>query len=148
MRTSAAGSRPHDPGFTLVELLVVIAIVALATAGVSLALRDTRADALEREAVRLAALLEAGRAQSRMSGVPVRWSGGAAGFRFDGLDAAPRPGRWLDTGTAVVGEAVLLLGPEPLISPQQVVLVSRELPGQAVRVATDGLHPFTVQRVQ
>ena len=39
MRTSAAGiSRPS--GFTLLELLVVVAIMALATAGVSLALRD------------------------------------------------------------------------------------------------------------
>ncbi|EER57631.1 general secretion pathway protein H, partial [Acidovorax delafieldii 2AN] len=45
-------------GFTLLELLVVISIMALATAGVSLALRDSGQTQLEREAARLAALLE------------------------------------------------------------------------------------------
>jgi general secretion pathway protein H len=57
-------------GFTLLELMVVVAIVALATAGVSLALRDSDATQLEREALRLSALLESARAQSRTSGVP------------------------------------------------------------------------------
>ena len=60
-------------GFTLLELLVVISIMALATAGVGLALRDGGQQALEREGERLAVLLESARAQSRASGVPVRW---------------------------------------------------------------------------
>ncbi|HRN65296.1 MAG TPA: prepilin-type N-terminal cleavage/methylation domain-containing protein, partial [Alicycliphilus sp.] len=60
-------------GFTLLELLVVIAIIALATAGVGLALRDSGATALQREGERLAALLESARAQSRASGAAVRW---------------------------------------------------------------------------
>jgi general secretion pathway protein H len=53
---------------TLLELMVVIAIMGLATAGVSLAMRDTAGEQLSREAERLAALLEAGRAASRASG--------------------------------------------------------------------------------
>ena len=45
-------------GFTLLELLVVISIVALATAGVGLAMRDSGQALLERDAARLAALLD------------------------------------------------------------------------------------------
>lgn len=86
MPTSAAGSR-RTGGFTLLELIVVIAIIAIATASVSFAMRDTNAARLDREADRLAALLESARAQSRASGVAVRWrivEGGS--FVFDGLD--------------------------------------------------------------
>ena len=59
-------------GFTLLELLVVISIMAIATAGVGLALRDSGQTQLEREGERLAALLDSARARSRASGVPVR----------------------------------------------------------------------------
>lgn len=132
-------------GFTLLELLVVISIMALATAGVSLALRDSGQTLLERDAMRLAAVLEAGRAQSRASGAPVVWRADASGFRMEGLPQPTTPGRWLDTGTRVRGPAVLRLGPEPLIGPQQVVLEHQSRPGQALRVATDGLRPFAVE---
>ena len=49
----------------MLELLVVISIMALATAGIALSLRDNGQTQLEREAARLAALLESGRAPSR-----------------------------------------------------------------------------------
>ncbi|MBC7216440.1 MAG: prepilin-type N-terminal cleavage/methylation domain-containing protein [Burkholderiaceae bacterium] len=134
-------------GFTLLELLVVIAIMALATAGVSLSLRDGGQAQLEREAERLAALLEAGRAQSRASGVPVRWRVLAqGGFRFEGLpQGSSLPQQWLDARTTALGADILLLGPEPLIAPQQVVLTRADLTGPALRVTTDGLHPFHVE---
>ena len=134
-------------GFTLLELLVVIAIMALATAGVSLSLRDSGQAQLEREAERLAALLEAGRAQSRASGVPVRWRVLAqGGFRFEGLpQGSSLPQQWLDARTMVLGADSLLLGPEPLIAPQQVVLARADRVGPALRVTTDGLHPFHVE---
>jgi general secretion pathway protein H len=149
MRTSAPGSErapaPAGGGFTLIELLVVIAIIAIATAGVSLALRDSQATQLEREAQRMAALFESARAQSRSSGVPVRWSTTAEGFRFDGVAPGALPERWLSDTTQVLGTTTLQLGPEPIIGRQEIVLGSTAAPGRSLRVATDGLRPFAVQ---
>ena len=156
MPTSAAGSScphpavgpppggRHGRGFTLIELLVVIAIIAIASAGVSFALRASGAPQLEREAQRLAALLESARAQSRSTGVPVRWSPTEGGFRFDGVPDNLLPQRWLDETTQVRGSVTLQLGPEPIIGRQEVVLESTALPGRSLRVATDGLRPFTI----
>ena len=132
-------------GFTLLELLVVISIMALATAGVSMAIRDNGQTVLEREAARLAALLESGRGQSRSTGAPVRWRATEQGFKFEGLPATALPSQWMDPGVTVRGTAVLLLGPEPLIGPQQVVITHQNYPDRALRVVTDGLRPFTVE---
>ena len=135
-------------GFTLLELLVVVSIMALATAGVGLAMRDSGETLLEREAARLAALLEAGRAQSRASGMPVRWRATPGGFRFDGLPPDKLPSQWLNPATLVLGPASLVLGPEPLIGRQQVVLSRQDHPEHTLRVGTDGLRPFTVEPPQ
>lgn len=154
MRILAAGSKHRRRarglgGFTLLELLVVLSIMALATVGVGLSMRDGTQAQLEREAERLAALLESARAQSRASGVPVRWLALPEGFRFDGLPSQhPLPTRWLDPSTGVRGPGTLLLGPEPLIGPQQVILTQSGHPEHALRVATDGLRPFTVSSAE
>jgi len=123
---------------------MVVAIIAIATAGVSLALRDSRAALLDREAQRLAALLESARAQSRSSGAPVRWRADGNGFRFEGLAPGALPNQWLAPGTHAQGPAVLVLGPEPIIGPQEVVIVSDDAPDRAVRIVTDGLRPFAI----
>ncbi len=132
-------------GFTLLELLLVVAIIAVASAGVSFALRDSGQTQLEREALRLAALLESGRSRSLTSGVPVRWRSTASGFVFDGLPAGTLPDVWLAQDIATQGAASLLLGPEPIIEPQSVTLVSTSQPGRSVSVSTDGVRPFSVQ---
>ena len=150
MPTSAPGSsagrlaRRLAAGFTLLELRVVVSIIAIASAGVSFALRDAAGSALDKEAQRLAALLESARARSRLTGQPVRWVAGESGFRFDGLPPDTLPAQWLSPGTRVVGRAVLVLGPEPVIGPQAIELSNTERPDQTVRIATDGLRPFKV----
>jgi general secretion pathway protein H len=134
--------------------MIVVALIALATAGVSLALRDGGQDALEREALRLSALLESARAQSRTSGVPMLWRSTGSGFEFVGAGPGPSPGSdsldqprsWLSAETRAQitqppGAAVLVLGPEPLIGAQSLLLMHGD---QSLRLATDGLAPFAV----
>lgn len=165
MPTSAPGSKataplplraPRPAGFTLVELLLVLLLIAMVSGMVSLSLRDGGAANLEREATRLAALLEAGRAEARASGVAVRFelasrdavaAGDAPGgvdFRFIGLGPEVQlPGRWLDAEVTarIDGAKALRLGPEPLIGAQRIVL---SLGAQQLVLATDGLKPFAV----
>ncbi len=176
MQTLAAGNpelsgRSHRPasGFTLLELLVVLALVAFVSAGVGFSMRDGTQTQLEREALRLSALLESARARSQVSGVPVRWRVTADGFQFDGLPPSERPDDdlpqvWLDADTtasvdmpatssaarpSIVSGAApsdsLLLGPEPILGPQSVSVVSRSQPAQRVRLASDGVRPFAVR---
>lgn len=132
-------------GFTLLELLLVVAIIAVASAGVSFALRDSEQTQLEREAVRLAALLESARSRSMASGSPVRWRTTESGFVFDGLPPGSLPEGWLSADVSAAAPARLMLGPEPVIPPQTVQLVSVSQPGRSLRVATDGVRPFTVR---
>lgn len=152
-------------GFTLIELLIVVALIAVASAVASLALRDPAATRLEREAQRLAMLLDTARQQSRALGIAVRWRpvqdpreridarGRRVDFRFDGLPAqAEVPERWLATpeeGQPQVAlppqRAALVLGPEPMIEPQRLVL---RLGDQQAVLVTDGIGPFQVEMTQ
>jgi general secretion pathway protein H len=160
-----ARRRSVGHGFTLLELLIVVALIAVASAVASLALPDPASSRLEQEAARLATLLEAGRAQSRALGLPVRWAPGpargreAAGipadpsvppdaFHFDGLPAGHGlPLRWLVANgePLQVGlperQTWIPLGPEPVIGPQRVWLSLGE---RRIAIASDGIGPFRV----
>jgi general secretion pathway protein H len=153
-------ARPR--GFTLLELMVVVAIIALASAAVTLALPDTASTRLEREAMRLIAVLETARVQARSLGTPVRWVPGrprqtatdspdqpGADFHFTGLpDGHGLPERWSDADLAgkigVVlppGQNGVLLGPEPVIPAQTLTL---QFDDRRLRLSTDGLSAFAV----
>lgn len=141
MRTSAAGT---NKGFTLLELMVVVAIMAMATAGVSLAMRDTSQSQLERDAQRLAALLETARAQSRMSANTVVWRATPNGFVFEGLPNNALPTNWLGDDVVANSTAAVVLGPEPIIGPQRIRLASVSQPSRSLSIVTDGVRPFKV----
>ena len=139
--TSAPGSKPRRAaaGFTLLELMVVVLIVAVATGLTVVTLRDRSQSKLEEEGARLSALLETARTQSRIVGTDVRWAPlTTGGFEFIGL-----PSHWLDSETTatIVGAPQLLLGPEPLLPAQRVVL---HLGEREIAVGTDGLSPFQI----
>lgn len=165
MRTSAAGSElegsrdalagagavaprrawisPGGGGFTLIELLVVVAIIGISAAGVMGSIERAADAPLEREAMRLAALLEAARAQARVSGQAVRWQVTEEGFRFEGAGlGSERPTtHWL-AGNVRVEPPSVWLGPEPLMHPQAITVTSADHPQRRWRIATDGLQPF------
>ncbi|MBL8318348.1 MAG: prepilin-type N-terminal cleavage/methylation domain-containing protein [Burkholderiaceae bacterium] len=143
---AAAGTR-RARGFTLIEIMIVMALIAIAVGVASLALRDPAAAQLDREAARLAALLEGARAESRASGVTVRFElvnepPAEQRFRFAGLVTAENTANgWLAEGVSaeIIGVRSLTLGPEPLIGPQRIVL---RLGERNLALATDGLGPF------
>ena len=144
LTVSALPRRPL--GFTLLELLIVISIIAIGSAGVAFAMRDSAQTALEREGERLAALLEAGRALSRTSGQVMRWRDTPEGFVFEGANADKLPAGWQSPQSAVQWDVgpkphILTLGPEPIIEAQAITLVNE---GRSLRIATDGLRPFAV----
>jgi general secretion pathway protein H len=165
MRMLEAGSN-QNRGFTLLELLIVVSLIAIATGAATLALRDSNATALEREADRVLAVVEAARTQSRASGLQLVWLPSADGFRVLGegqrvdtsRDANAAAGGltpWLAAGTTAANEdtdsrnalassqrpSSLILGPEPIIPAQSITL---RLGQRSITLATDGLRPFAV----
>ena len=163
MPTSAAGNKaapsprrvprrsalPHRAaGFTLIELLVVVALIAMASTVAVLSLRSGPGAALERDAQRLAAVLEAARAQARASDARVLWQAQANGYVLRGLPTQPEPALqpWLSPETRARSSAAVVLGPEPLIGPQRIELYALSQPEQRLWVLSDGLRPFGVHK--
>lgn len=153
MQTLVAGSSRfidlrRSSGFTLLELLLVIAVVAIGSAGVAFAFRNAHQTKLENEAQRLIAILESARAQSRASGIPIKWRPTAGGFILEGLPDSPtNPSQyqWQEPDIVLSSDQPLLLGPEPLIPPQNVLIWLASQPLYSLRVSTDGVRPFSVQ---
>ncbi|MHB1668564.1 GspH/FimT family pseudopilin [Thiomonas sp.] len=75
-------------GFTLVELLVALLVMALLTGLAAMALPQSGQESMQREAERLAALLDAAREQAAARGEPLAWAPGPAGYTF--LQPSPR----------------------------------------------------------
>ena len=123
---------------------MVIAIMAMATAGVSFAIRDSAATALEREALRLSALLESARAQSHLTGKTVTWRATPNGFVFEGLLTQSQPQAWLSSDIRASVKSPLRLGPEPIIGAQSIQITSLSQPGRSLTIGTDGVRPFAV----
>jgi general secretion pathway protein H len=81
----------------------------------------------------------------------VRWRPVEGSFVFDGLPADAIPSGWVAEGItaqAALGNGTLVpalqLGPDPIIAAQQITLYSAGPPARSLRIATDGLRPFTV----
>ncbi len=136
--------------------MVVVALIAIAAGVASLALRDPADAQLEREAARLSALLESARAESRSLGVAVVWTpvsardAAAPGTAARGTVPVSGPARarrcrcagWTPACTVELPDGrPIVLGPEPLIGPQRIVL---RLDDRRLALATDGLGPFEI----
>jgi general secretion pathway protein H len=133
-------------GFTLLELLVVLLIMALGSAGVVLSLRLSPEQHLEQEAQRLIYWLELARQQSSTQGQRVQWIASEKGYQFviNGPSVLPKdiiP--WLEPSTQVVSNTnTLVLGPEPILSPQFIELGSKAKASLHLKVGTSGIEPF------
>ena len=130
--------------------MVVVAIVAIASVGVVASLPDPARGQLEKEAVRLASLLDTARAYSRASGLPVIWKATDNGFRFEGLPKAAaaaldKESHWLAPEVHTDPALSLVLGPEPMIAAQSVIL---QLNAHRLMIQTNGLGPFAVAPVE
>ncbi|MES2089750.1 MAG: prepilin-type N-terminal cleavage/methylation domain-containing protein [Pseudomonadota bacterium] len=135
-------------GFTLIELMVVVALIAITTAVVAFAVPDPSSTRLEREAARLSAILESARVQARAGAMTVVWvpesKGDAVDYQFLGLPAELMPPLKWDTREVkaeVIGARSIVLGPEPVIGAQSVLL---RLEDKQIILSTDGLSPFGV----
>ncbi len=140
--------RSVSRGFTLLELMVVVAMIAITVSVVSFAVPDPSSTRLEREAARLVAILESARMQARSGALTVLWvpqsKGDEADYQFIGLPPLLMPPlRWLtpEVRAEVVGQRSIVLGPEPVIGAQSLVL---RLEDRQLVIGTDGLGSFQV----
>lgn len=132
----------EQKGFTLIELMVVAALLSILAGAASVALQALPKP-VEKDAQRLAAVLDAQRAKSRSTGQPIFFKSQGNSYRVHRGSAVTS--ERLSAGTTLA-PADIKLGPEPVIEPQRVVLTDAS--GNAHAVITDGVRPFYVESVQ
>lgn len=125
--------------------MVVVALIAVATASAVLSMRDSASTALERDAQRLAAVLEAARAQARANDAAVWWLSNELGYVLRGPSRPEVQQAWLSQHTRTRSTTPVQLGSEPLMAAQRIELFSALSPQHRLWVVTDGLRPFAVQ---
>lgn len=141
-------------GYTLVEILAVLAILGIAIALAQIRLAPSPAQALEREARRLALVLELARDEAMMQGCTVTWIARGDSHRIacrraqTGYASHPwAPGVVLErvsiAGVPVSGEAHLLFTPSGINAPYELILA---LEGDRVQVTGDALGRVSVSR--
>jgi len=148
-RAHARSKAKSSHGFTLLELLIVLLIMALGSAGVALSLRQTPQEALEREAQRLIYWLEVARIQACVQGQRVQWVASPQSYSFlvNGPSSLPKNIAWLQSTTQVTSSIqTLLLGPEPILSPQSIELGMQEPSSIRIKIGTNGIEPFAILR--
>ena len=106
-------------GFTLLEMLVAVAIIAIASSALVIHAWPGNAATAEREARRLAALLEAALAEARASGQAIAWAPAPDGYAFlrrsadGGWEHFPRESpfraRQFQAGVELRGERAVLM---------------------------------------
>ena len=97
------------------------------------------------EAERVSAALETGRVQSRARGVAAEFVTSEKGFIVKSPNAGIDESKvqpWLKPGTSASGNVPTVLGPEPILPAQTVVL---SLGAYSVRISSQGLRPFAVE---
>lgn len=90
-----------EAGLTLIEMLVVLAIIGVASGATLLSLAPRRSIGVEVEARRLAATVQQAADATMASDGPTAIVVDAAGYRLDGIGAAPRHD--LPAGIGLVG---------------------------------------------
>jgi general secretion pathway protein H len=134
---------PKTSGFTLLELLVVLTIIAIASAVVTLSLRDSSSTRLQSEAERLVAVLETARADARASNTALLWHADAKGFEVQTLPATGQARQtmvWLQAGTQAAPSDVLI-SPEPVQARTRLTLT---LGAARLTLGTEGATAFKV----
>ena len=118
-------------GFSLIELMVVICIIAVLASVMSIGVMPGEGALADREARRLALLLEAAVAEARASGQGIAWTPEARGYAFlhrgaEGEwlpfpDSSPYRRRSFEGSVAIEGERVTL-APYGLQAPLQATI--------------------------
>lgn len=132
--TSATGT--SEAGFTLVELVVAITIIGISAAAIVLSLPGA-GDDVRRSAIRLAAHAGAARDAAILSGRPVLFTPGAAGWQAG--DAPPvrlPPGQTLNTAPA----GPILFDPTGLASPARLTVRQGDASASVTISAAGDVH--------